>query len=215
MGVSAVCPPATYLSFLLEFSPIFTTQVMWQFIFCYPIGVSDSSPSNTSSASLTASGSFFQAYIQRVFPFYLSISMASLNPCLPFIGIRRPQFIICSQYLVFILATICSLLFRVWGIHRVKSGCESTLFYTSNLESYNGYGYLTSFNLIQNVPPYLYWKHTSQPRAVCVCVLFTIGETTNASFSLTSCPLNLKDINESSNLCRLPCLYLGKYIIRY
>ena len=53
MGVSVVSPNATYLSFLLKLSPIFKSQIMWQFIFWYPIVIPDSAPSNTYNGGLT------------------------------------------------------------------------------------------------------------------------------------------------------------------
>ena len=145
------------------------------------MGISDSAPSNTSNAVLTYFSSFFQAFIQSMLPFSLLIYIVLFNWCLPFLGTQRTYLVVCSQYMALILVLIFSRFFSVWGTHHSKSGCESTIFSTTNSERSTMYESLTSFNVLQDVLLDFHWMHNSQPQVVVILCLFSLWETINAS----------------------------------
>ena len=78
-GVDVLWLSATRRAFLLKFSPIFTSKIIWHVIFWYPGGNSETSLSQTSKAGQTLFISLQIESHQNVLPFSSLNSLATLT----------------------------------------------------------------------------------------------------------------------------------------
>ena len=199
-GVSVLWPSATKRAFLLKFSPILTSKIMWHVIFWYPTGNSEGSFSQTSKAGRTFFISLQIASHQRVSPFSSSSIFASST----LFGILTPNLWVRTQYFAFNFDIILFFFWRTCFVHHANAGSPAIRRCVAYSASCTGYEFLTSFMAIQLVLPSFHSIRISHPTVVSRLRLVPLRAVRKASCSFTSFPSVRWSIISWNKTCLLP-----------
>ena len=140
-----MCPPPTSRAFLMKFSPILISNIIWHLICWYPGGRSSLLPSYSSNAGHTFFISCSMASHHNVSPFSLSISMSSLTVC----EMCSPYLCVFCQYFLAVLDMILSLFLGTFFIHHANAGSSAIWLGTAYSASCTGKDSLTSLTWFQ------------------------------------------------------------------